>query len=353
MPPAVHDGIRDLFVARGFPASGSWPKVIEYFGKNVGVRRSRGAFVLATNPDDVFHRKLVQSFGLAKLAKIHFYRAQRTHCAKWGPLQKGAVQTRHGVAEKCAKDRRLPPFWDAAKRASKGSCASGGVDAWFASHDPKTHASVALTRPFCYASGDFWLMHRKLWHAVGGYIEAGVTLTRKGGLVLAAVGGLDGYSLCRALGLGVPQVTLDGDCVTLHLDHDKKHANGAVRRPPGDPVPPPPFDDAAFARVEAAWRSSARGPRRAAGGDAAAVAAASAAFTRAWADTVGAPDGADPNWSNAGCKAMGKVQVRRERLFDADTKEYAPSLFGWPELTLPAVVVWPPGLSEDRLGRCR
>lgn len=89
VPPAVHDGIRALFVARGFPASGSWPKVIEYFGKNVGVRRSRGAFVLATNPDDVFHRKLVQSFGLAKLAKIHFYRAQRTHCAKWGPLQKG------------------------------------------------------------------------------------------------------------------------------------------------------------------------------------------------------------------------------------------------------------------------
>ena len=152
-------------------------------------------------------------------------RSTRRVAQKWGPLQKGTLQTRHGVAEKCAKDRRLPPFWDAAKRASKGSCASGGVDPWFDTHDPKTHASVALTRPFCYASGDFWLMHRTLWHAVGGYIEAGVTRTRKGGLVLAAVGGLDGYSLCRALGLGVPQVTLDGDCVTLHLDHDKKHAN--------------------------------------------------------------------------------------------------------------------------------
>lgn len=58
------------------------------------------------------------------------------------------------------------------------------------------------------------------------------------------------------------------------------------------------------------------------------------------------------NWNHAGCVDMGKKRTSNERLFDERTSKFAPHLFGWPELTLPTSVVWPPGLHEAALGNC-
>ena len=371
VPKEVHGALKDVFLRAGASPKVNWPPVIEYFGKNVGVRRARGEFVMTTNPDDVFHRQLVASLGRARLMATNYYRAARLHCKAWGKMTARRGDDRHAFAEQCGGAVKTPPFWDARPRASRNSCRSGGVDAALATRaDASKDPSVAGVKPFAYASGDFWLMRRDLWHAVGGYVEAGVTtalrskmtIGREAGVTMAlrskmmmlATWGCDGFSLCRALGgAKVPQVTLDEKCVTIHLDHDKKTSNANVGRADDAPnVTAPPFDNVTFARVVAAWARTDRGPRKKTGATAADVAAASATFTRAWADDVNTRDPNDPDWSHAGCVQMGTRRVRKERLYDTLSDAHAPALFGWPELTLPAVVVWPPGLREDDLGRC-
>lgn len=112
--------------------------------------------------------------------------------------------------DRCAGAIKFPKFWDGSPRFAKGSCGSGGRDATIGA-DPSEHVTVQDIRPFAYASGDFWLMARRVWHAVGGYIEGGVL----GGRGMATWG-LDGFSLCRALGAArAPQTTFDGRCHTV------------------------------------------------------------------------------------------------------------------------------------------
>lgn len=51
--------------------------VLEYYGKNVGIRRSRGEFCLATNPDIIFSQELINELSRRWLRKECFYRTDR------------------------------------------------------------------------------------------------------------------------------------------------------------------------------------------------------------------------------------------------------------------------------------
>ena len=65
VPPDVHNSI-------GHPNP-----VLEFQGKNVGIRRARGKFVLVTNPDIVFTQELIDEFGKRQLDSNCFYRTDR------------------------------------------------------------------------------------------------------------------------------------------------------------------------------------------------------------------------------------------------------------------------------------
>jgi len=65
VPPEVHNSI------------GHTVPVLEYYGKNVGIRRARGKFVLITNPDIIFTQELVDEFGKQQLDPSCFYRTDR------------------------------------------------------------------------------------------------------------------------------------------------------------------------------------------------------------------------------------------------------------------------------------
>lgn len=51
--------------------------VLEFHGKNVGIRRARGEFVLVTNPDILFSQQLIDELARKKLRVDTFYRTDR------------------------------------------------------------------------------------------------------------------------------------------------------------------------------------------------------------------------------------------------------------------------------------
>ncbi|MCX7698098.1 MAG: hypothetical protein N2114_01350 [Candidatus Goldbacteria bacterium] len=52
-------------------------KLFEYIGKNVGIRRSKGEFVLITNPDNLIGEGIIKKISEKKLKYKHFYRVGR------------------------------------------------------------------------------------------------------------------------------------------------------------------------------------------------------------------------------------------------------------------------------------
>lgn len=75
VPGAVHAAFKDLWRHASRPFK--YPPLLEYQGKNVGVRRARGRFILTTNPDDVLSASLVGAFAQMRLLDVNFYRAAR------------------------------------------------------------------------------------------------------------------------------------------------------------------------------------------------------------------------------------------------------------------------------------
>jgi hypothetical protein len=51
--------------------------VLEFYGKNVGIRRARGEFVLTTNPDIIFTDQLIEEFSQRRLQPEYVYRTDR------------------------------------------------------------------------------------------------------------------------------------------------------------------------------------------------------------------------------------------------------------------------------------
>ena len=60
--------------------------MFEYIAKNVGIRRARGEYILATNPDILFSDKLIRFLASGKLSHDAFYRVDRYDVARTIPL---------------------------------------------------------------------------------------------------------------------------------------------------------------------------------------------------------------------------------------------------------------------------
>jgi len=51
--------------------------LLEYYGKNIGIRRAKGQYILATNPDIIFSEEIIMFFAETNLKEDCFYRADR------------------------------------------------------------------------------------------------------------------------------------------------------------------------------------------------------------------------------------------------------------------------------------
>ncbi|MFC2010266.1 hypothetical protein ACFLVU_01810 [Chloroflexota bacterium] len=183
--------------------------LFEYAGKNVGIRRARGEFVLATNPDIIFGDELIRFLASRKLSFKRYYRATRYDVVSTIPLEST-------VDELLAYCR---------KHITRVHGHMGSID-YRMSRRHNIYVTLRgmlmelllrpryfpFKRPFTNASGDFMLMNKSHWHALHGYPQvAGVD---RDGLHHS-----DAFMVHMALYYGLKQVRLRGQLRIYHQEH--------------------------------------------------------------------------------------------------------------------------------------
>jgi len=118
-------------------------QLFEYHGKNVGIRRARGKFILSANPDLLFSDDLIKYFASKSLKPEFFYRVNRYVVKRGLPytatLDEQLDYCKHNVTKIHTKDEIYVP--------------------------------AGVTKLHTNASGDFTLMAREKWHALHGNPE--------------------------------------------------------------------------------------------------------------------------------------------------------------------------------------
>jgi hypothetical protein len=184
-----------------------------FAAKNVGIRRARAPFVLATNPDVLYTRALFRAIGKRQLDVDRFYRTSRYDVT--------GVPLDASPRVQLARCRRSVVRVNLLGGSIRFEQPTGGLRLAKLVHEyvaeqragAPTTPEVAAERPTEWlhtnASGDFFLMHRRRWHDVRGYPE------------FASAGHLDSYMCIMAASAGLRQEILDGRGRLYHLEHPR------------------------------------------------------------------------------------------------------------------------------------
>jgi hypothetical protein len=207
-------------IHRRFPNADRIP-IFEYLAKNVGLRRARGDYLLATNPDLFYSVELVKALARATLAPQRFYRvdrsdlraaiprdwsvkAQSRFCRRhiaWVHAYYGSFEPRTRRSGRVDWRRRLESEY-ARRRA--GLAASSG---------PINTARARLLSPHDglhrNAAGDFFLMARRHWFDLRGYPE------------LYTHAHIDAIMCWLAASAGLTQTILPSWCRLYHQPHER------------------------------------------------------------------------------------------------------------------------------------
>ena len=206
-------------VHQQFPNSDRMP-LFEFIGKNVGVRRAQGEFVIVTNPDILFSKELIQFLASTRLSPERFYRSTRYDVEGTVPLDVSVEEQLAYCQQHIVRvngylrsiDYRLSKRLNAYKKL--WSCIEELT--WRLRYFP-------TNRPFTNASGDFLMMHRSHWHVLRGYPQ----------IIGADSHGLfhtDSFMLYEALFHGLKQVRLGSHLRIYHQEHGRQ-SNSAIFSP--------------------------------------------------------------------------------------------------------------------------
>jgi hypothetical protein len=181
--------------------------VFEYVGKNVGIRRARGEYVLATNPDNLFTPAIIDVFARRDLEPDSFYRVDRFDVR--APLPEGSVRKKLAFCRthiwrvnelgRSVVFERAPGWWASRPRQLQRILR--------ARTEKRAADDAPESRIHTNASGDFLLMHRERWRELRGYPE------------LPTAGHIDGYGCVMAAAAGFEQRILGGWCRIYHQEH--------------------------------------------------------------------------------------------------------------------------------------
>ena len=190
--------------------------IFEYIAKNAGLRRARGQFLLATNPDLFYSPALVRWLARTSISPGAFYRVDRRDLSEEIP---GAASlscqlrfcSRHVAQVHAFFGSYRPGDADARRRLSEeyDRCMHdpAGASRWTDTPDAR------LIRPadglHRNAAGDFFLMERGWWHRLRGYPE------------LYTHAHIDAILCWMASSAGVVQDILPSRCRLYHQAHDR------------------------------------------------------------------------------------------------------------------------------------
>ena len=188
--------------------------LFQMIAKNVGIRRAKGQFILASNVDLLFSDALFARMAACDLDPNSFYRANR-------------VDIPDGIDENMSFEAQMAYSkahvirvngWDSRFQyvdvRAHGIKELGPISRWITDQigkrhrrkQPKSEAEYyLLDRNAC---GDFTMMHRDAWENIQGYAE----------LDLYSIH-VDTLGIVAARALGMQQVVFPAGACTYHIDH--------------------------------------------------------------------------------------------------------------------------------------
>lgn len=175
VPKEIHDKVK---------TSEKLP-LLEFPGKNAGIRMSKSEFIAVTNPDIIFSEKMIKFFSKRKLKKNIFYRADR--CDLFVDIP---TETKTEDVEKfCRKNWNFcwSPRWG---RYHRGIKIISDIPRLFIRTLAKMTKKYSYLRYHGGAPGDFILLDKKSWENFRGYPEINVH------------GGMDGYVSIMSIASG-------------------------------------------------------------------------------------------------------------------------------------------------------
>jgi len=194
VPPEIH---------QRYKHSNNLP-LYQMIAKNVGIRRARSEFILATNIDILFSHELMRFLASGALEKGYIYRIDRYDVPEDVPLDASI----EGQLEYCRKNVIRINSLDGTRNLITGD--------YYPSRLPPVMSSTCL---HFNSSGDFTLMHKEHWFALRGYPEFEMYSFH-----------LDTLLLLLAHYGGVRQKTLSEPMRIYHIEHTSGFRPEAERR---------------------------------------------------------------------------------------------------------------------------
>jgi hypothetical protein len=191
--------------------------LFQMIAKNVGIRRARGQFILATNIDILFSDELMARIAQKDLRLDRLYRCDRfdvdSTIPKDIPLDE---KLRFAWGNLIRRNHRLAPL---AAPQTEGASLDVVINAALASGHFEVEkedglpvliakASVPLIYLHLNACGDFTLLHRHAWAKIGGYAEFEIFSLH-----------LDSLGVATAHLAGFRETWLPPPAVCFHIEH--------------------------------------------------------------------------------------------------------------------------------------
>jgi len=190
--------------------------IFEYIAKNAGLRRARGQFLLATNPDLFFTPALIRWLARMSLSPWRFYRVDRRDLSEEIPRDLSLARQLRFCSRRVAQvhalfgwyrpgdadgRRRLRDEYD--RRMNDATSAERWTDT------PDARLMFPVDGLHRNAAGDFFLMEREWWHRLRGYPE------------LYTHAHIDAILCWVASSAGVVQEILPSRCRLYHQAHHR------------------------------------------------------------------------------------------------------------------------------------
>lgn len=197
VPSAIHNALEN---ADKFP-------LFQMIAKNVGIRRAKGQFVLATNIDIIFSDELVWFLSQKMLEEKHFYRIDRYDVGKRSiPASIGA----ENLIKYCESNIiRINSLEGTIETTSHSGVRFDKAFTSLPKQDLTSLAKHECSRLHTNACGDFTLLSTQYWHKLKAYPEL-----QKWSIFI------DGLMVHMAYAAGIEQIILTDPMRIYHIEHD-------------------------------------------------------------------------------------------------------------------------------------
>lgn len=190
VPPETHDKI-----------GANYP-VLEFYAKNTGARRARGAFVLTTNPDIIFSQEMIDRLAQRDLDPYCFYRTDRFDFKGDGIEIVDIEDLSQWI---------LPYiFVGHVTEYSLSASIPRPQDLELKRLDQLPQSKWSATTVHSNGAGDFILASREAFDTVGGLVESTTQRWH-----------IDSYSVMRFYRLGFDPVVFTAPHCIFHTDHPR------------------------------------------------------------------------------------------------------------------------------------